>query len=209
MFSFIRKFLENHRRKVAERELLCEELFKRVTRVLVDYIDVDHGNKESVQKWLADSEYLLGELNDISTFRRSSNYSLLNRQKKAFEKSREDAVVTIRVLIARENKKRADAEYVSRKLNQWALENKRQKIEASESKGLNRKFEKLAERSDTASYEDNACSCCGKDGKRKMLYSTEGEALLVAEKRSKFIGMPLRVYQCPNGCGYHITSNLN
>ena len=50
------------------------------------------------------------------------------------------------------------------------------------------------------------CTCCGKDGKRKMLYSTESEALIAAKRRSKK-KIPLRVYQCPDECGYHLTSN--
>ena len=50
------------------------------------------------------------------------------------------------------------------------------------------------------------CTCCGKDGKRKMLYSTESEALIAAKRRSKK-KIPLRVYQCLDECGYHLTSN--
>lgn len=51
------------------------------------------------------------------------------------------------------------------------------------------------------------CNCKGKNGKKKNLYSTEGEALIVAENRSLITGIHMNVYACPEGCGFHITSN--
>ena len=84
---------------------------------------------------------------------------------------------------------------------------KSQKIKASIPRELNRKIAKLAVNTDESILANDMCTCCGKDGKRKMLYSTEGEALIVAEHRSKETGIPLHVYPCPNGCGFHLTSN--
>ena len=81
------------------------------------------------------------------------------------------------------------------------------KIKASIPRELNRKIAKLAVNTDESILANDMCTCCGKDGKRKMLYSTEGEALIVAEHRSKETGIPLHVYPCPNGCGFHLTSN--
>ncbi len=51
------------------------------------------------------------------------------------------------------------------------------------------------------------CSCCGKDGKRKNLYLTESEAVVVAEERSFATGITMHVYHCPKDDGWHITSN--
>lgn len=207
MFSFIRNFFENRCRKAAERNRLCEELFKRVTRALLDYVDVDHRNKASVQRWLANNEGLLKELNDISKLRKAYNYSLLKYQKECFDKSRVEANITIRSLILREEQKRTNAEYVSKKLNQWTSEQKYQKVKVSSSKDLNRNLSKLSDFSGMPTFKDEGCSCCGKDGVKKRLYSSEGEALYVAELRSKIIEKPLRVYPCPYGKGFHITSN--
>ena len=51
------------------------------------------------------------------------------------------------------------------------------------------------------------CSCCGKDGKRKNLYLTEYEAGVVANERRFVTGITMHVYRCPEGGGWHITSN--
>lgn len=51
------------------------------------------------------------------------------------------------------------------------------------------------------------CSCCGKDGKRKNLYPTESEAMVVAGERRFATGITMHVYRCPEGGGWHITSN--
>lgn len=51
------------------------------------------------------------------------------------------------------------------------------------------------------------CSCCGKDGKRKNLYPTEPEAMVVAGERRFATGITMHVYRCPEGGGWHITSN--
>lgn len=206
MFSFIRKFFERRKALAAERDRLCSELLRRVSWTLSDYFDASK-TKESIQKWLEDNSKLLVELSDIRGFKKSPYYGQLLQQRKKFDEFYARVPCRINYFVAAEQKKRADAEYVSKKVNQWASEQKTQKIKASKSRELGRKITKLAKDVDGSIPANEECACCGKDGKRKMLYSTEGEAEIVAEHRSKEIGIPLRVYPCPNGCGYHITSN--
>lgn len=206
MFSFIRKFFERRKAIAAERNRLCNELLQRVSWALSDYVDASK-TKESLQKWIDDKSKLLAELNDISEFKRSSYYKQLKRQRTVFDEFYAQAPNKIKAFIAEERQKRADAEYVSKKVNQWASEQKSQKIKASKSNELGRKIAKLAVNADESILANDMCTCCGKNGKRKMLYSTEGEALIVAEHRSKEIGIPLHVYPCPSGCGFHLTSN--
>lgn len=50
------------------------------------------------------------------------------------------------------------------------------------------------------------CSCKGKDGQAKKLYSTQKEALDVANFQSAEIG--LTVYPCPSGLGWHLTKTV-
>ena len=206
MFSFIRKFFENRRKRAVERDRLCNELLRRVSWALSDYVDASK-TKNTLQKWIDDKSKLLVEVSDISKFKRSSYYKQLKQQIKVFDEFYAQAPNKIKGFVAEERQKYADAEYVSKKVNQWASEQKSQKIKASKSKELKLKITKLAKDVDGPIPANEECSCCGKDGKKKMLYSTEGEALIVAEHRSKEIGIPLHVYPCPNGCGYHITSN--
>ena len=206
MFSFIRKFFERRKALAAERNRLCNDLLRRISWALSDYIDASK-TKESLQKWIEDNGKLLVELSDISRFKRSSYYKQLKQQIKVFDEFYAQAPNKIKGFVAEERQKRADAEYVSKKVNQWASEQKSQKIKASKSKELKLKITKLAKDVDGPIPANEECACCGKDGKRKMLYSTEGEAEIVAEHRSKEIGIPLRVYPCPNGCGFHLTSN--
>lgn len=206
MFSFIRKFFENRRKRAIERDRLCNELLRRVSWALSDYVDASK-TKNTLQKWIDDKSKLLVEVSDISKFKRSSYYKQLKQQIKVFDEFYAQSSNKIKAFIAEERQKRADAEYVSKKVNQWASEQKFQKIKASKSKQLGQKLAKLTMNVDGSILANDVCSCCGKDGKKKMLYSTEGEALIVAEHRSKEIGIPLRVYPCPNGCGYHLTSN--
>lgn len=206
MFSFIRKFFERRKALAVERDRLCSELLRRVSWTLSDYIDASK-TKESLQKWLEDNSKLLVELSDIHEFKKSPYYGLLLQQRKKIDELYARVPSRISYFVAAEQKKRADAEYVSKKVNQWASEQKSKKIKASKSRELGRKIAKLTTNADDSIPANDDCSCCGKDGKKKMLYSTEGEALIVAEHRSKEIGIPLHVYPCPNGCGYHITSN--
>lgn len=206
MFSFIRKFFERRKVIAAERNRLCNDLLRRVSWALSDYIDASK-TKESLQKWIDDKSKLLVELSDISRFKRSSYYKQLKQQIKVFDEFYAQAPNKIKGFVAEERQKYADAEYVSKKVNQWASEQKSQKIKASKSKELKLKITKLAKDVDGPIPANEECACCGKDGKKKMLYSTEGEAQIVAEYRSKEIGIPLRVYPCPNGCGFHLTSN--
>jgi hypothetical protein len=206
MFSFIRKFFERRKAIAAERNRLCNELLQRVSWALSDYVDASK-TKESLQKWIDDKSKLLAELNDISEFKRSSYYKQLKQQRTVFDEFYAQTPNKIKAFIAEERQKRADAEYVSKKVNQWASEQKSQKIKASKSNELGRKIAKLAVNADESILANDMCTCCGKNGKRKMLYSTEGEALIVAEHRSKEIGIPLHVYPCPSGCGFHLTSN--
>lgn len=51
------------------------------------------------------------------------------------------------------------------------------------------------------------CSCHGKDGKKKNLYTSESEANIVANERRRATGITMHVYRCPKGSGWHITSN--
>jgi len=206
MFSFIRKFLERRKVIAAERNHLCNDLLRRVSWALSDYIDASK-TKESLQKWIDDKSKLLVEVSDIREFKRSSYYKQLKQQIKFFDEFYAQAPNKIKAFIAEERQKRADAEYVSKKVNQWATEQNSRKIKASKSKELKRKITKLAKDVDGSIPANEECFCCGKDGRKKMLYSTEGEAQIVAEYRSKEIGIPLRVYPCPNGCGFHLTSN--
>ncbi len=206
MFSFIKKFFERRKARAAERNRLCNDLLQQVSWALSDYIDASK-TKESLQKWIDDKSKLLVELSDISEFKRASCYKQLKQQRKVFDEFYTQAPNKIKAFIAEERQKRLDAEYVSKKVNLWASEQKSQKIKASKSKDLGRKVAKLTVNADELIPAIDVCTCCGKDGKRKMLYSTEGEALIVAEHRSKEIGIPLHVYPCPNGCGFHLTSN--
>lgn len=206
MFSFIRKFFGHRKAIAAERNRLCNDLLRRVSWALSDYIDASK-TKESLQKWIDDKSKLLVEVSDISEFKRSSYYKQLKQQRKVFDEFYEQAPNKIKAFIAEVRQKRADAEYVSKKVNQWVSEQKSQKVKASKARELGRKITKLAKDVDDSIPANEECTCCGKDGKRKMLYSTEGEAQIVAEYRSREIGIPLRVYPCPNGCGFHLTSN--
>ena len=181
-------------------------MLQRVSWALSDYVDASK-TKESLQKWIDDKSKLLAELNDISEFKRSSYYKQLKQQRTVFDEFYAQAPNKIKAFIAEERQKRADAEYVSKKVNQWASEQKSQKIKTSKSNELGRKIAKLAVNAGESILANDMCTCCGKNGKRKMLYSTEGEALIVAEHRSKEIGIPLHVYPCPSGCGFHLTSN--
>lgn len=206
MFTFIRKFFERRKALAVERNRLCHDLLQRVSWALSDYIDASK-TKETLQKWIDDKSKLLVELNDISEFKRSSYYKQLKLQRKIFDEFYAQAPNKIKAFIAEEWQKRADAEYVSKKVNQWASEQMSQKVKASKARELGRKITKLTKDVDGSIPANEVCTCCGKDGKRKMLYSTEGEAEIVAEYRSKEIGILLRVYPCPNGCGFHLTSN--
>lgn len=51
------------------------------------------------------------------------------------------------------------------------------------------------------------CSCCGKDGKKKNAYGSWSEAVAVAQERTRATGIEMHVYSCPEGGGWHITSN--
>ena len=206
MFSFIRNFFERRRQKAAERDRLCYALLQRVSKALSDYVDAK-GDKESLQKWIDDKSRLIFELKDAGEYKRSSFYKQLKYQVAKFDGFWAQACDGIRTIIAKEKQKQAESEQVSKMLNQWVSEQKSQKHKSSKTKDLGRKLGKLSIHSDEMDSVDVHCSCCGKDGKKKMLYSTEGEALIVAEHRSKVIGVPLHVYQCPNGEGFHITSN--
>ena len=206
MFSFIRKFFERRKAVVAERDRLCSELLRRISWALSDYIDASK-TKESLQKWIDDKSGLLVEMSNISEFKRSVYYKQLKQQRKIFDEFYAQAPNKIKAFVAEERQKRLDAEYVSKKADQWASGQKSQKIKALNSKELGRKIAKLTVNVEDAIPANDVCACCGKDGKKKMLYTTEGEALIVAEHRSKEMGIPLRVYPCPNGCGFHITSN--
>lgn len=206
MFSFIRRLFEKRRQKAAERDRLCHELLQRVSRALSDYIEA-RNSKESLQKWIDEKSSLIVELKDADEYKRSSFYKQLKSQVTKFDEFWAQARDTIRFIIAKEKQKQADSEQVSKMLDQWVSEQKSQKAKTAKTKDLGRKLGKLPINSDETNPAEGQCSCCGKDGKKKMLYSTEGEALIVAEHRSKEIGIPLRVYPCPNGCGFHLTSN--
>lgn len=209
MLSFIKKIFESRRRKIAERERLCHDLFQQVTMVLLDYFDLNKECKDSLNRWISDSEKLLFvfELNGISQFKKCSDYKALELQIEKLRVYRTKAFDAVLALDVKEKQKRADEEYVSDKLKQWAFENKQKNIGTSESKSLNRKLKKL-DCKEKPSFENEKCSCCDKNGRKKLLYLTEGEALVVADYRSNIIGFPLRVYSCPYGKGFHITSNL-
>lgn len=56
---------------------------------------------------------------------------------------------------------------------------------------------------------ENSCGCLGKDGRPKRLYETRELAEENAAYRGRLTGVHLNVYECPCGCGYHITSNQN
>ena len=209
MFSFIRKFFETRRERAVERDRLCNDLLQRVVKVLTDYIDVDKNCKDPIRKWLDDSEKILLELSELERFKKSSFYERLKQQSKMFYEFRTQASDTIRAISIKEWQKRVDSEQVSMMLNQLSSQQKSRKINAAKPNNLDQKIGKLSSQSSEPIPVENNCSCCGKDGKKKMLYSTEGEALIVAETRTKIIGIPLHVYPCPYGEGFHITSNQN
>ncbi len=170
MFSFIRKFFERRKALAAERNRLCNDLLQRVSWALSDYIDASK-TKDALQKWIDDKSKLLVEVSDISEFKRSSYYKQLKQQRKVFDEFYEQASNKIKAFIAEERQKRADAEYVSKKVNQWVSEQKSQKIKASKSKELKRKITKLAKDVDGSIPANEECTCCGKDGKRKLPYT--------------------------------------
>lgn len=209
MFSFIRKFFETRRERAVERDRLCNDLLQRVVKVLTDYIDVDKRCKDPIRKWLDDSEKLLPELSESDQYKKASLYERLKQQSKMLYDFRVQASDAIRAISIKEWQKRVDSEQVSMMLNQLSSQQKSRKINAAKPNNLDQKIGKLSSQSTEPIPVENNCSCCGKDGKKKMLYSTEGEALIVAESRSKLIGIPLHVYPCPYGEGFHITSNQN
>ena len=209
MFSFIQKFFENRRKRVVERDQLCQDLLQRVSKALSNYIDVDKNNKECIQKWRGENGNLVGELNDIRRFKRCSSYRDLNLQKEKFDEFYTRSYERIQAIYARERQKQEESKLVSKKLIQLVSKQKGQKFKVAKSKDLNRKLGMLTSHcDDTVSFDEN-CPCCGKNGQKKKLYSTEAEALIVAEQCSKERGYPLRVYPCPYGEGFHITSNPN
>ena len=151
----------------------------------------------------------LSSMNDADKYKKSSCYRLLKQQIKDFDSFWLQATDAIRIISIKEWQKRVDSEQVSMMLNQLSAKQKSQKIYASKPKNLDKKIGKLASQSIGLFPAEKKCSCCGKDGKKKALYSTEGEAMTIADYRSKIIGIPLRVYPCPYGEGFHITSNQN
>ena len=209
MFSFIRKFFENRRKRAAERDRLCQDLLHRVSKALSDYIGVDKDNKECIQKWRGDNGNLLSELSNIRRFKWSSFYGTLKQQKEKFDEFYRRSYERIQSIYARERQKQEESKLVSKMLKQLVSKQKDQKFKVVESKDLNRKLGVLTSHCDDVIPFDENCPCCGKDGRKKMLYSTEAEALIVAEQCSKERGYPLRVYPCPYGGGFHITSNPN
>lgn len=156
MFSFIRKFFERRKALAAERNRLCNDLLQRVSWALSDYINASK-TKDALQKWIDDKSKLLVEVSDISEFKRSSYYKQLKQQRKVFDEFYEQASNKIKAFIAEERQKRADAEYVSKKVNQWVSEQKSQKIKASKSKELKRKITKLAKDVDGSIPANEEC----------------------------------------------------
>ena len=55
----------------------------------------------------------------------------------------------------------------------------------------------------TARPGRQTCNCRGRDGQPKRLYPTAREAREVADSRD----VTLRIYECPETCGYHLTSS--
>lgn len=53
----------------------------------------------------------------------------------------------------------------------------------------------------------NPCGCTGKNGKPKRLYPTFDLAAETAAYRFRQTGVHLNVYPCPEGNGFHLTSN--
>lgn len=51
------------------------------------------------------------------------------------------------------------------------------------------------------------CSCRGKDGKLKKLYADYETAMNKLYDARDFRQTFLNVYECPEGLGYHLTSN--
>lgn len=50
------------------------------------------------------------------------------------------------------------------------------------------------------------CGCTDRNGKPKTLYATEKDAEKVRQQREeKNNSLRLEIYECPNGCGYHLT----
>ena len=102
MFSFIKRFFENRRKKGAERDQLCRELLQRVTKLLTDYIDADKNDKDALRKWLDDSEKLLAEQRQSVKYKKSSFYAHLKQQWKTFDTFKIEASESIRAISIRE-----------------------------------------------------------------------------------------------------------
>ncbi len=51
------------------------------------------------------------------------------------------------------------------------------------------------------------CCCTGKNGKRKKLYPTYSEAMENLYYAKETRRVHLHVYKCPEGFGFHLTSN--
>ena len=128
MFSFIKKFFENRRKRAAERDRLCQDLLHRVSKALSDYIGVDKDNKECIQKWRGDNGNLLSELNDIRRFRWSSFYKELKQQNKRFNEFYARSNERIQAIYARERQKQEESRLVSKKLKQLISKQKDQKF---------------------------------------------------------------------------------
>lgn len=52
---------------------------------------------------------------------------------------------------------------------------------------------------------NRSCACVDHNGKPKDTYKTKEDALKMTDIRSRD-GVMLYVYECPQGCGYHLTS---
>ena len=170
MFSFIRKFFETRRERAVERDRLCNDLLQRVVKTLTDYIDVDKRRKDPIRKWLDDSEKLLPELSESDQYKKASLYERLKQQSKMLYDFRTQASDAIRAISIKEWQKRVDSEQVSMMLNQLSSQQKSQKINAARPNNLDQKIGRLSSQSTEPIPVENNCSCCGKDGKKKMLY---------------------------------------
>ena len=55
----------------------------------------------------------------------------------------------------------------------------------------------------------SACCCTSYDGKKKRLYRSKREAERVAGHIHVSRGVRLRVYECPDTHGWHLTKDLH
>lgn len=199
LFNFIRKWLAKRKELALERDRECVEMLLRI-RNAMSKAPTSHASKEALETWLNlyASLKIECEITDFEYYQNSSRCSELIQIRWNFIYLWNDYL---------EKYNNYDAIYsklisaVQEKFNTISSTNKL-KIGNIEMRL------KTATRRSGMPLLVEKCTCCGKDGRKKKLYYSQSDAEVVAEYRTKETGIPLHIYACPHGDGFHLTSNI-